>query len=65
MSIEVGYPEKQFVVRRSLVDTTINADRLFRTQGWVTEPCGHILEDAVPKTFEERRSTEAVADVGS
>ena len=65
MSIEVRHPEQEFVTGRSLIDSTINADRLFRTQGWVTEPGCHILEDAVPKAFEQRRGTKAVADVGS
>src|SRR2546426_5951429 len=51
--IEIGHPEKQFVIRRSLIETAINPNRLFRAQGWITKSRRDVLEDARAEPFEQ------------
>jgi len=62
--VEVSCAESGAVIRDALIEAAIDADRLFRAQGWIPETReARLREGAGAKPLKQCRCAKPVADV--
>src|SRR6476660_1251215 len=66
MGIEIGNAHKQLVVRQTLIDAAVDADRLFCSQGGVAKPLkAQARKCPGAKPFKKRNSAKTISYVRS
>src|SRR6476620_793627 len=66
MGIEIGNSDKHSIVRQTLIDAAVDADRLFRSQGGVAKPLqAQARERPSAKPFKKRNSAKTISYVRS